>query len=66
MTAAEQGLHSLQSLMDDCGRVNHCVLQWLTNCVTPWLIDRAVQTMGLDSASGPQLATYARYNVLLE
>ena len=66
MLSAEQGLRSLQSLMDDCARVNHCMLQWLTNCVTPWQIDRAVQTMERDSMGGPQLATYARYNVLLE
>jgi len=66
MVAAEQGLRALQSLMDDCARMNHCMLQWLTNCVTPWQIDRAVQKMEIDSKSGPQLATYARYNVLLE
>jgi len=66
MTAAEQGLRSLQSLMEDCARVNHGMLQWLTNCLTPWFIDRAVGDMSLDSRSGPQLATYARYNVLLE
>jgi hypothetical protein len=42
------------------------MLQWLTNCVTPWQIDRAVQKMEIDSQGGPQLATYARYNVLLE
>jgi patatin-like phospholipase len=66
MVAAEQGVRSLQSLMDDCARLNHCMLQWLTHCVTPWQIDRAVLTMEGDSKSGPQLATYARYNVLLE
>ena len=66
MVAAEQGLRSLQSLMDDCGRVNQGMLQWLTNCLTPWMIDRAVGDMKLDSQNGPQLATYARYNVLLE
>lgn len=66
MAAAEQGLRSLQSLMDDCGRVNQSMLQWLTNCLTPWAIDRAMGDMKLDSQSGPQLATYARYNVLLE
>jgi hypothetical protein len=65
-TAAEQGVRSLQSLMDDCARVNHGLLQWLTNCLTPWTIDRAVKDMKLDSQRGPQLATYARYNVLLE
>jgi hypothetical protein len=42
------------------------MLQWLTHCVTPWQIDRDVVTMEGDSKSGPQLATYARYNVLLE
>jgi patatin-like phospholipase len=66
MVPAEQGLRSLQSLMDDCARMNHGMLQWLTNCVTPWLIDRAVQKMEIDSKNGPQLATYARYNVLLD
>ena len=66
MVAAEQGLRALQSLMDDCGRVNLAMLQWLCHCVTPWTIDRAVGDMALDSQSGPRLATYARYNVLLE
>jgi Patatin-like phospholipase len=66
MPAAEQGLRSLQSLMDDSARMNHCMLQWLTNCLTPWEIDRAVQKMEIDSQNGPKLATYARYNVLLE
>jgi patatin-like phospholipase len=66
MMAAEQGLRALQSLMDDCSRMNHCMLQWLTNCLTPWEIDRAVQKMEIDSRDGPKLATYARYNVLLE
>jgi hypothetical protein len=66
MVTAQQGLRALQSLMDDCGRVNHALLQWLTHCVTPWTIDRAVGDMKLDSQRGPRLATYARYNVLLE
>jgi hypothetical protein len=52
--------------MDDTARVNHALLQCLTNCVTPWTIDRAVGDMRADSVNGPQLATYARYNVLLE
>jgi len=66
MVAAEQGLRALKSLMDDCGRMNHAMLQWITHCVTPWKIDRAFGDMQHDSASGPRLATYARYNVLLE
>jgi uncharacterized protein len=66
MPSAQQGLVSLQSLMDDCGRVNQAMLQWLTHCLTPWTIDRAVQGMEQDSESGPQMGTYARYNVLLE
>ena len=52
--------------MDDCGRMNHAMLQWLTNSLTPWTIDSAVGDMKLDSEAGPQLATYARYNVLLD
>jgi hypothetical protein len=64
--AALQGLAALQSLMDDCERMNRATLQWLTNCLTPWLVDRAVGDMKLDSQAGPQLATYVRYNVLFE
>ena len=60
MKAAEQGLRSLKSLMDDTGRVNHALLQWLTNCVTPWVNGPAIGDMRTDSANGPQLATYAR------
>jgi hypothetical protein len=66
MAPALQGVKALQSLMDDCARMNHGMLQWLTNCLTPWTIDRAVEDMQQDSKAGPQLATYARYNVLLE
>lgn len=66
MTPVEQGLRSLQSLMDDCERVNHVLLQWLSNCLTPWTIDRAVGDMRVDGQGGPRLATYARYNVLFE
>jgi hypothetical protein len=64
--AALQGLAALQSLMDDCERMNRATLQWLTHCLTPSFVDRAVGDMRLDSQAGPQLATYARYNVLLE
>ena len=66
MVSAAQGLRALQSLMDDCAHVNHALLQWLSHTITPWTIDRAVGDMKLDSQSGPRLATYARYNVLLE
>jgi hypothetical protein len=65
-TAAAEGVGALQSLLDDCARSNQTLLQWLTDCLTPWLIDRAVGDMKLDSAAGPQLATYVRYNALLE
>jgi uncharacterized protein len=64
--AALQGVTALQSLLDDCERMNRATLQWLTNCVTPWIVDRAVGDMKLDSQSGPQLATYVRYNAVLE
>ena len=64
--AALQGIAALQSLMDDCERMNRAQLQWLTNCLTPWIIDRAVGDMKLDSQSGPQLASYVRYNAILE
>jgi hypothetical protein len=47
--AALQGVTALQSLLDDCERMNRATLQWLTNCLTPWLVDRAVGDMKLDS-----------------
>jgi uncharacterized protein len=47
--------------MDDCERMNPTTLQWLANCLTPWLIDRAVGDMKLDSH-----AIYVRYNAVLE
>jgi hypothetical protein len=64
--SALQGLAALQSLMDDCERMNRATLQWLTNCLTPWFVDSAVGDMKLDSQARSQLATYVRYNVLLE
>ena len=64
--AALQGVTALRSLMDDCERMNRAMLQWLTDCLTPWVIDRAVGDMRLDSHNGPQLATYVRYDVILE
>ena len=66
MPAAAQGVRALQALMDDCARVNHTMLQWLTHCLTPWPVDRAVQDMRQDSQHGPKLATYVRYDVRLE
>jgi uncharacterized protein len=64
--AVKQGVVAIQSLMDDSERMNRAMLQWLTNCLTPWIIDRAVGDMKLDSEAGPQLATYVRYNAVLE
>lgn len=66
MPAAEQGVRALQSLMDDCARMNHAMVQWLTRCLKPWTIDSAMGDMRLDSESGPKLATSVRYDVLLE
>jgi uncharacterized protein len=64
--AVLEGVTALQSLLDDCERMNRATLQWLTDCLTPSVVDRAVGDMKLDSQSGPQLATYARYNAVLE
>jgi len=64
--AAKQGVTALLSLIDDCERMNRATLQWMTYCLTPSIIDRAVGDMKLDSESGPQLATFVRYNVPLE
>lgn len=65
MPAAEQAVRALGSLMNDCAATNHQLLQWLTRCLTPWSINREVGDMVGDSAAGPRLATYARYNAIL-
>ena len=66
MPVAQQGIRALQSLMDDCARMNHAMVQWITDCQTPWLIDRAVGDMKLDSERGPKLVTSAYYDVILD
>lgn len=66
MPVAQQGIRALQSLMDDCARMNHAMVQWMTDCQTPWVIDRAVGDMKLDSERGPKLATSAYYDVILD
>jgi hypothetical protein len=66
MPVAQQGIRALQSLMDDCARMNHAMVQWITDCLTPWRIDSAVGDMKLDSAAGPKLATSAHYDVILD
>lgn len=37
----------------------------LTACTTPWTVDREISDMSIDSAQAPRLATYGRYDVLL-
>ncbi len=64
--AALEGIAALSSLMDDCDRVNRAMLQWLSCCLTPWTIDRAVGDLKIDSQKGPNLATYVRYNTVLD
>lgn len=66
MPVAQQGIRALQSLMDDCARMNHAMVQWITDSQTPWTIDRGIGDMKLDSAAGPKLATSAHYDVLLD
>ena len=66
MAPALQGLASLQSLMDDDAQVNQMMLQWLTLCLTPWVLDRELGDMKTDSEKGPRLATYARFDALLD
>ena len=46
--------------------MNGATLQWLSNCLTPWLIDGAVGDTNFNSQTGPQLATCVRYNAVLE
>ena len=64
--AAKQGVRALQSLMDDAAQLNLTLMQWLTRSLTHWWIDSEVQMMEADSQKGPSLATFARYNALLD
>ena len=65
-TAAAEGVNALQSLLDDCARSNQALLQWLTDCLTPWLIDRAVGDMSSIVRAGrslqPMSATTRSWN----
>ena len=65
--SALQGVAALQSLINNSRRMNRATLQWLTNCLTPSNHrPRAIGDMKLDSQGGPQLATFVRYNAILE
>jgi hypothetical protein len=65
MPPIEQAARALGSLMNDCAATNQQLMQWLTRCLTPWSINREVGNMIGDSAKGPNLATYVRYNAIL-
>jgi hypothetical protein len=67
MKAAELGIRSLSSLMDDASALNEQILQWLSRSPTARIIDREVGDLANDVLGGgaPWL-TYLRYDAKLD
>lgn len=67
MSAANLGLRSLSSLMDDAAALNETILQWLSASTTARQIDREIGDLRGDVLGGgaPWL-TYLRYNAQLD
>lgn len=53
-------------LMQDASWHNQAIMQWLSNCATPWSIDGEIGDLSNDSITGSEpkkgLLTYIRYN----
>ncbi|MBN8788084.1 MAG: patatin-like phospholipase family protein [Terrimonas sp.] len=57
-------------LMQDASWHNQAILQWLSNCATPWSIDGEIGNLSNDSITGEEqkkgLLTYLRYNLWID
>lgn len=57
-------------LMQDASWHNQAILQWLSNCATPWFIDGEIGNLSNDCITGEEqkkgLLTYLRYNLWID
>lgn len=66
MLAALLGVKSLGSMMRDCSDLNQALLQWMSRCPNPWLIDSEIGDLSEDQLGPQPLLHYIRYDVVLE
>ncbi|MBK8908470.1 MAG: patatin-like phospholipase family protein [Rhodospirillales bacterium] len=63
MSGASLAVQSLMSMMNDCNWLNQTLLQWLSECPTPWTIDSEIGDLAADRLAGGPLLRYLRYDV---
>ncbi len=64
--AAQLAVKSLISMMQDCSQLNQALLQWMSQCPTPWPIDGEIGDLSDDQLGGDPLLHYLRYDVVLD
>lgn len=63
MGGAALAVQSLMSMMNDCNWLNQTLLQWLSECPTPWTVDSEIGDLSSDRLPGGALVRYVRYDV---
>lgn len=66
LTAAQQAMRSLASLMTDCDALVRTMMQWLSETPNGTRIDREVGDLAGDRLGGQKWLSYRRYNVTLQ
>jgi hypothetical protein len=61
--AADLARRALLSVMDDCDILTQTMMQWMSRCLTPWVLDSEVGNLSGDQLGGQELLTYVRYNL---
>ncbi len=66
MPSALMATHALRSIVADCSRLGHMVLQSMAAVRTPWSIDREAGALDHEKPPERRLLSYARFDVPLE
>ena len=59
------GAIALHSVIRDCDELVQTLLQWMSNCVTPWQINQEIGDLSGDRFADAKYFHYQRYNVEL-
>ena len=65
LPAAQVAMHSILSIMTDCDLLNQTLLQWISRCPSPWLLDSEIGDLRDDLFGGREWLSYVRYNVVM-
>ena len=65
-TGAGVALASLRSLLADGDALVQTLMQWMSRCPAPWMIDSEIGDLARDDFAGAPHFLYQRYNVMLE